>query len=143
MSGLFKGMNKNTYTYGSLIGGLLILLVIVIYCVNGGSSTAPNSPKMDKRAYLERANEYTNNHEYQKAIDAYKKAYEIDPHDSYATDQISILYRNNLHDESSAEFWKSKSEQITANKVDANRGASAKAYEEKAARKAQRRAGGR
>lgn len=97
---------------------------------------------MDKRAYLERANEYTNNHEYQKAIDAYKKAYEIDPHDSYATDQISILYRNNLHDESSAEFWKSKSEQITANKVDSNRGASAKAYEEKAARKAQRRAGG-
>ena len=98
---------------------------------------------MDKRAYLERANEYTNNHEYQKAIDAYKKAYEIDPHDSYATDQISILYRNNLHDESSAEFWKSKSEQITANKVDSNRGASAKAYEEKAARKAQRQNGGR
>ena len=43
---------------------------------------------------------------------------------------------------SNAEFWKSKSEQITANKVDSNRGASAKAYEEKAARKAQRRSGG-
>ena len=89
---------------------------------------------MDKRAYLERANEYTNNHEYQKAIDAYKKAYEIDPHDSYATDQISILYRNELHDESNAELWKSKSEQITANKVDSSRGASAEAYKERAER---------
>ena len=98
---------------------------------------------MDKRAYLDQAYEYAQNQEYQKAIDAYKKAYEIDPYDSYATDQISILYRNNLHDETNAEFWKSKSEQITSNKVDSNRGASARAYEEKAARKAQRQNGGR
>lgn len=119
--------------YAGLIGGFVILLIIVGFCFSGGSS-ATHSPKMDKRAYLERANEYTNNHEYQKAIDAYKKAYEIDPHDSYATDQISILYRNNLHDESSAEYWKNKSEQITANKVDSNRGASAEAYKERAER---------
>ena len=142
LSGLFKGKNKNLYTYGSLIGGFVILLLIVVFCFSGESSST-HSPQMDKRAYLERANEYTNNHEYQKAIDAYKKAYEIDPHDSYATDQISILYRNNLHDESSAEYWKSKSEQITANKVDSSRGESAKAYAEKAARKAQRKSGGR
>ncbi|MBQ6617418.1 MAG: tetratricopeptide repeat protein [Thermoguttaceae bacterium] len=142
MSSLFKGKNKNLYTYGSLIGGFLILLIIAVLCFSGESSTT-QTPKMDKRAYHDQAYEYTNKGEFEKAIAAYKKAYELDPNDSYATDQISILYRNELHDESNAEFWKSKSEQITANKVDSNRGASAKAYEEKAARKAQRRGGGR
>ncbi len=142
MSELFKGKNKNLYTYGSIIGGFVILLIIAVFCFSGGSS-ATQAPKMDKRAYHDQAYEYTNKGEFEKAIDAYKKAYELDPNDSYATDQISILYRNELHDERSAEFWKSKSEQITANKVDSSRGESARAYAEKAERKKQKQGGRR
>ena len=136
---LFGSNKKNTYTYGGLGGGILILLSIVIFSFSGGGKATPKqNSATNKRTYLERAMDYAERHEYEKAIDSYKKAYELDPNDSFATDQISILYRNNLHDERNAEFWKNKSEQITANRVDSNRGASAKAYAEKAERKRQR-----
>lgn len=144
-SSLIKGVDNTVLMYAGIGGGILVLLIVVVASFLGGQSEKQPevSVAAQKRTYLEQANEFANKQEYENAISAYKKAYELDPHDSYATDQISIIYRNNLHDESSAEFWKSKSEQITANKVDSNRGASAKAYAEKAERKKQKQGGGR
>ena len=134
-----KGVDNAMLMYGGIGGGILLLLIIVMLCFTGEkTASSPVNSVAQKRTYLDQANDYTNKNEFQKAIAAYEKAYKLDPDDSYATDQISIIYRNNLHDEAQAEYWKSKSEQITSNKVDSNRGASARAYAEKAERKAKK-----
>lgn len=140
-----KGVDNNVILFAGVGGGIVFIILLGVIISFLGSSEPESSVDVSaqKRTYLEQAYEFANKHEYENAISAYKKAYELDPHDSYATDQISIIYRNNLHDESSADFWKNKSEQITSNKVDSNRGASAKAYAEKAERKKQKRGGGR
>ncbi|MBR0238421.1 MAG: hypothetical protein IJQ39_10050 [Thermoguttaceae bacterium] len=130
---LIKGVD-NTVLFAGIGGGVLLILVVAFFLLSGGSDSTskPVDAVAQRNKYINQAYELVNKHEYEKAIAAYEKAYKADPNDSYATDQISIIYRNNLHDEEKAEYWKNKSEQITSNRVDSSRGASAQAYEERA-----------
>ena len=131
---LIKGVDDAVVFAG--IGGIAVLILAVVFFIffSGGSDSTskPVDAVAQRNKYINQAYELVNKHEYEKAIAAYEKAYKADPNDSYATDQISIIYRNNLHDEAKAEYWKNKSEQITSNRVDSSRGASAQAYEERA-----------
>ena len=114
-----------------------MIILLFAFAGNAPAPKASNSATT-KNDYIRKGMDYAANNEYEKAIDAFKKAYELDPRDSYASDQIAHIYRNNLHDERNAEYWKSKSDNVTNSAVDSNRGASAKAYAEKAERKRQR-----
>ena len=134
-----KRKNNNTLMFAGIGGGVLFLLMIVIIFFSGSGEKASKRITDDdaslKRTYLEQANNYFTNHEYEKAVDAYQKASELDPDDNYASDQISIIYRYYLNGETQAKFGKNKNNANVSSVVDSNRGASANAYEEKHNRK--------
>lgn len=131
-----SGIDQNTLIFGGVGGGIILITIVAALMFSGSTSSSGSSSgnPSTKRAHLEQANRYTNQGDYQKAIKEYEKAYKLDPSDSYASDQISIIYRNNLHDEAQAERWKQRSYKVTSQKKESMEGSSAAAYAEKQAK---------
>ncbi len=139
-----KGLDPNVMLFGG-IGAVVLLIIAVACCFMGeGGGSSGKMGGLTKREHLDRAYSYNSKGNYNKALEEFKIAYKMDPTDGYAPDQISIIYRNNLHDNGQAEHWKNISNNIISNAVDSNRGASAKAYAEKKSKKeARKKAGSR
>lgn len=122
-----------------MAGGIIVLLIIILAAFSftgsgsGGGSTGVISARQQKmkNQYLEQAMSYNESGQYQKAVTAFKKAYEIQPTDGYAVSQITILYRTKINDPAQLQYWEEKNQQIVSGAVNQLKGQSADYWDKK------------
>ena len=125
-----------------LMAGCVLVLLVIIFAAfsftgsgggGGGAAKGDLSSRQQnlKTQYLEQAMSYNESGQYQKAVAAFKKAYEIQPTDGYAVSQIAILYRTKINDPAQLQYWEEKNRQIVSGAVNQLKGQSADYWDKK------------